>query len=391
MRLKNSKMEIKNSKLKICSRCIYDERVPQITFNEDGVCGFCEQTDRLIDQFGTGKEKGKRSFLKTVEEIKKAGKGKKYDLVVGVSGGTDSSYLLYLAKKHNLRPLAVHFDNTWNTSIASQNISKVTKALDIDLYTHVVDNKEFDDIYKSFLKAGVPELEAPTDLALAETLYRAASKFKVNYIFEGHSFVEEGITPLGNNYFDGKYIQTIHNKYGTLKMKTYPLMTFWRFLYWILFKRIKKIRPFWFIDYNKEDAKTFLKNEFDWQDYGGHHLENRTSAFLHSYFLPNKFNIDYRNNSLSAKVRRNKKTREEAWKEYNTPPYLEENIITYFKSRLELSDKEFEKIINGEKRYWKEFKTYKKRFEFLSPLFFILANANLVPTSFYLKYCSASK
>ena len=373
--------------LKICTQCIYDELVDQITFDQDGVCNYCHQVDDLIAMYGTGNSKGKTTFDSYIQEIKKAGKRKKYDVIVGVSGGTDSSFMLHLAIKEGLRPLAVHYDNTWNTSIATQNIQKITSILNIDLYTHVVDNKEADDIFKAFLNSGVPEIDASTDLALAEVMYRAASKFNVKYIFEGHSFIEEGITPLGKNYFDGKYIKGIHNKYGKIPMKTYPLMTFSRFIYWTVFKRIKKIRPFWYIDYNKEKAKEFLKKEFDWEYYGGHHLENRMTAFCHSYYYPNKFKVDYRNNTLSAEVRNKKTSREQALKAYNSPPYLEENLLEYFKKRLSLSDEEFESIMNQPLRYWYEFPTYKKRFERLRPLFFVLAKANLVPMSFYLKYC----
>ena len=373
--------------LKICSRCIYDERVEQITFDDEGVCNYCHQIDELTSMYGTGTIKGQELFENYVKKIKKAGKKKKYDLIVGVSGGTDSSYMLYLAKKYGLNPLAVHYDNTWNTSIASQNILKITKALDVDLYTYVINNKEADDIFKSFLKAGVPEIEASTDLALAETMYRVAKKFKIKYIFEGHSFIEEGITPLGKNYFDGKYIKSIHKKYGRMKMKTYPLMTFSRFIYWTLFMRIRKVRPFWYIKYDKTQAQKFLKENFDWEYYGGHHLENRMTAFFHSYYFPKKFNNDYRNNTLSAQVRNKTKSREVAWKEYNTEPHIEENLIDYFKKRMNFSDEDLKNIIDGEKKYWYQFKTYKKRFELLRPLFYILAKSNLVPMSFYLKYC----
>ncbi|MDB4609031.1 N-acetyl sugar amidotransferase [Flavobacteriaceae bacterium] len=377
--------------LKVCTRCIYDERLDQITFDKDGICNYCHQVDDLIEMYGTGNSKGKAIFEDYIKEIKNAGKRKKYDVIIGVSGGTDSSFMLHLAIQHGLRPLAVHYDNTWNTAIATQNIQKMTSALDIDLYTHVVDNREADDIYKAFLYSGVSEIEASTDLALAEVMYRAASKFNVKYIFEGHSFIEEGITPLGKNYFDGKYIKGIHKKFGKLPMKTYPLMTFSRFLYWSIFKRIRKIRPFWYIHYNKQEAKDFLSKEYGWEYYGGHHLENRMTAFCHSFYFPNKFKVDYRNNTLSAEVRNKKTTREEALKIYNTPPYLEENLLDYFKKRLSLSDKEFESIMNQPLRYWYEFPTYKKRFERLRPLFFILAKTNLVPMSFYLKYCFPTK
>ena len=381
---------IENANIKICSRCIYDERVNAITFDENGECNYCKQIKELEAQYGTGTSKGDKALESIVEDVKKAGKGKKYDCVVGVSGGTDSSYMLYLALKWGLRPLAVHYDNTWNSAIATENIRKVLSVLNVDLYTHVTDNKEADDIFKAFFTASVAEIEASTDLALAETMYRAASKYGIKYVFEGHSFITEGITPVGRNYFDGKYIKSIHKKYGKIPMKTYPLMTFSRFLYWTVFKRIKKIRPFWYIDYNKEEARSFLEKEYDWKYYGGHHLENRMTAFLHSYYMPKKFDMDFRNNTLSANVRNGKMTREEAWKEYNTEPHLEADLLEYFKKRLSLTDEEFQDIMNKPPKSWYEFPTYKKRFERLRPLFFTLTKANLVPMSFYLKYCFPS-
>jgi N-acetyl sugar amidotransferase len=372
----------------VCSRCIYDESIPSITFDEEGICNYCRMVDELKAEYHTGTSEGERHLLEIVQQIKREGKGKKYDCVIGVSGGTDSSYMVYWAVQHGLRPLAAHYDNTWNTAIATENIRKVLTKLGVDLYTHVVNNKEMDDIYRSFFLAGVPEIDAPTDLALAETLYRAASKHKIKYIFEGHSFIAEGITPLGKNYFDGKYISSIHKEFGEVKMKTFPNMPFWTFVKWTAVKRIKKIRPFWFIKYSKEDAKEFLEKEFGWQYYGGHHLENRMTAFNHSYYFPKKFHIDYRNNSLSASVRAGKLSREQALEEYyNQSPYLEPELLEYFKKRLRFSEQEFQFIMNQPPKYWFEYPTYKKRFELLRPFFYLLMKSHLVPHSFYMKYC----
>lgn len=372
----------------ICSRCIYDDSVASISFDQDGVCNYCNMIDGLVEQYKTGSAEGEATIDAIIENIKKDGKGKKYDCVIGVSGGTDSSYMVYWAIQKGLRPLAVHYDNTWNTSIATENIRKVLSKLKVDLYTHVCDNKEADDIFKAFFKAGVPEIEASTDLALSETMYRAAAKYKVKYVLEGHSFLAEGITPLGKNYFDGKYIKSIHKKYGTMKMKTYPLMTFWKFLKWTTLYRIQKIRPLWYISYTKEDAKKFLEKEFGWQYYGGHHLENRMTSFFHSIYCPQKFHVDYRNNSLAASVRTGMMSRDEALVGYyEKPPYIERDLLIYFKKRMGLSDEEYERIMAEKPHYWTEFPTYKKRFERLRPFFFILMKANLVPHSFYMKYC----
>jgi hypothetical protein len=342
----------------------------------------------LKSQYATGTPAGEAEFLKIVEQIKRDGKGKKYDCVVGVSGGTDSSYMIIKALDWGLRPLAVHYDNTWNTAIATENIRKVLGKLKVDLYTHVVDNKESDDIFKSFFLANVPEIDGPTDIALAETLYRAAAKYKVKYILEGHSFIAEGVSPLASAYVDGGYIKNIHKQFGKLPMKTFPNMDFMSFMKWILVYRIKKIRPLWYIDYSKEAARDMLEREYDWKYYGGHHLENRMTAFNHSVYFPQKFNIDQRKNSLSAAVRAGIMQREAAIKESAGPPHVEPELIEYFKKRLGISDEEYIKVMNGPKKSFRDYKTYKRRFERLRPLFFILAKANLVPMSFYIKYTS---
>jgi N-acetyl sugar amidotransferase len=379
--------KINTQSIQVCSRCIYDERVSAIEFDQDGVCNYCKLIDSLSEEYGTENSKGEQELLRIFSEIKRSGKGKKYDCAIGVSGGTDSSYMLYLAKKHGLRPLAVHYDNTWNTSIASQNIRKVLSALDIDLYTHVIDNKEADDLFRAFFFAGVAEIEAPTDLALAETIYRAAWKHGIKYVLEGHSFLTEGITPVGRNYFDGKYIKSIHKKFGSLPMRTYPLMSFARFIWWSCIARIKKIRPFWYLNYDKKEARSFLEKEFGWQYYGGHHLENRMTAFFHGIYAPRKFGMDFRNNTLAAQARLGKMTRENAWKTYNEPPVIEHSLLEYFLKRLKISRQQYDEVMQTPPKSWMDFPTYKKRFELLRPLFAVLAKANLVPMSFYLKYC----
>ncbi len=383
--------DINQVNLKICSRCIYDERVPSISFDIEGVCNYCRQVENLGNEYGTGDSKGTKLFSKIIADIKYSGRNKRYDCIVGVSGGTDSSYLVYLTKEWGLRPLAVHYDNTWNSAIATTNIYKVLDSLNIDLYTHVVANEEADDIFRAFFLSGVAEIEASTDLGYAYLLRKVAAKHSIKYIMEGHSFIEEGITPLGRNYFDGRYIKSIHQKFGRTKLKTYPLMTFTRFLASVLLHQVKFIRPFWYLKYSKEEARSFISEKFDWRYYGGHHLENRMTAFYHSVYLPQKFGSDMRNNTLAARVRNGSLSRSDAWIEYNTPPMVEKELVSYFKKRLGLSDFQYEEVMKAEPKNWTEYPTYKKHFECLSPLFYILAKANLVPMSFYLKYCFPTK
>lgn len=379
--------DIDQVELQICTRCIYDDRVPSIHFDAEGVCNYCRQVESLIEQYGTGQPKGEALFAGILEDIRRAGHGKRYDCIVGVSGGTDSSYLAHLSTEWGLRPLAVHYDNTWNSAIATMNIHRVLRGLDVDLYTHVVDNKEADDIFRAFFLSGVAEIEAATDLGYAYLLRKVAAKYSIKYVLEGHSFVEEGITPLGRNYFDGRYIQAIHQQFGRGRIDTYPLMTFSRFLRSALLGQVKFIRPLWYLKYSKEEAKAYLAEKFDWRYYGGHHLENRMTAFYHSVYLPQKFGSDMRNNTLAARVRNGTLSRAQAWAEYNTPPLIEEELVSLFKKRLNLSDEQYELVMHASPKNWTDYPTYKKRFERLRPLFYILAKANLVPMSFYLKYC----
>lgn len=379
--------------LKSCSKCIYDESIPSISFGDDGVCNYCDMIEEIEREYGTGGEKGIREFNNILSAIRSEGKGRKYDCVIGVSGGTDSSYLIHMAvKEWGLRPLAVHYDNSWNSAIATQNISKVLGKLNVDLYTHVVNNKESDDLFRSFLKAGVPELDGPTDIAAPQVLYSACAKHKIKYVIEGHSFKTEGISPLGNMYIDGKYVKSVHRMYGLLKRTpSFPNMTFYQFMKWILFYRIKKIRPLWYLDYSKEKARELLMKEYDWEYYGGHHLENRLSAFHHSYWNPKKFNLDQRNNSLGASVRSGLMSRNEALEEFSKEPHLEEDLLNYFLKRMDITEEELDEIIKSPNHSYKEFTTYKQRFERLRPLFYLLYKKNLVPKSFYIKYTSKTE
>jgi N-acetyl sugar amidotransferase len=372
---------------RICSRCIYDGSISGISFDAEGVCNYCKQVDSLTEQFGTGSEKGKKLLEGIIEDIKKAGREKKYDCIVGVSGGTDSSYVLLMTKRWGLRPLAVHYDNTWNSAIATQNIYKVTSALGVDLHTHVVNNKEVDDIKRAFLLAGVAEFDADTDIAFVQVLREAAAKNGIKYILEGHSFATEGVSPVGSNYLDGGYVADIHNRFGSILRETFPNMDFWSFLKWTIVYRQKFIRPLWYIDYSKEHARELLTRETGWSYYGGHHLENRASTFAHTIWLPQRFGTDYRNLTLAASVRRGALDRNEAIETYHQPVDADPELIAFVCKRVGFSQSAYNDVMAGPRRSWWEFKTYKKRFERLRPLFAILAKANLVPMSFYLKYC----
>lgn len=370
----------------ICSRCIYGDDVPNIKFDDEGVCNYCRQIEHLSDIYPND-ERGKVILDGIVEEIKRSGKGKKYDAIIGVSGGCDSSYLAHkMTTEYGLRLLAVHFDNTWNSRIATENINNVLEKLNIDLFTKVVDNNEFDDLLLSFMKSGVKDIESPTDIGLATTMNLAAKKYGIKYKLDGHSFRTEGSAPMGWIYMDAKYIQSVHRKFGKVKMKTFPNLWLSKQFKWMLFNRIKTIRPLYYIDYDKEAAKKLLAENYGWQWYGGHHLENRTAAFLHSYFLPKRWNIDFRIVGYAAYCRDGRMTREEALGLMDEEPLLENGLLDYFKKRLLLSNEDFEALMNLPKKKYSDYKTYKKTFERMRPFFYLMAKMELIPMSFYIKY-----
>jgi len=369
-----------------CNRCSYDDKkIPFITFNTDGVCNYCEQYERMEKEFPNGNE-GETKLNELVLKIKKDGKNKKYDVVVGFSGGCDSSYLLDLAIRKGLRPLAVHYDNTWNSKIAVENIYKITKKLNVDLYTHVVEAKEHNEIYKSFLKASVPDIDSHNDMGLETTLYLAAKKHRIKYIWQGHSFRTEGITPHGWTYIDAKYIQSVHEKNGGKKIKSIPMMWLHKWFKWMIFDKIKRIRPLYYVDYNKKEVKEYLKKKFDWEWYGGHHMENKTSYFVNNFWLPKKFGIDTRLVENAAQVRSGQITKEEASKIINEEMIYDDSITEEIKSRLELNDEVFSTLLKAPNKSFKDYKNYKKTFESLRWLFWILYKFDFVPKSFYEKY-----
>lgn len=370
----------------VCTRCIYDESVPNIVFDDDGVCNYCHQIEELSNRYPND-ERGQRALDEMAARMRTAGKGRKYDALIGVSGGCDSSYLMHLLRtKYDLRLLAVHFDNTWNSTIATENIHKVTKALDIDLHTHVVDAAEFDDLIKSFLKAGVRDVETPTDIGLATTLGLAAQKYRVRFRIDGHSFRTEGSAPMGWIYMDARYIKSVHQLHGTQQTRTFPNLWLSRQLRWILLNKLETVRPLYYLDYDKEEAKKLLTDAYNWTWYGGHHLENRSAAFFHSYLMPRRWNTDMRMIGYAAHVRDGRMSREEGLALMEDPPHLEEGLLDYYKKRLGLTDDEFEQLMNLPKAYYTDFKTYKKTFERLRPFFYAMAKANRVPWSFYMKY-----
>ncbi len=371
---------------KVCTRCISDTSIEGITFDEHGVCNYCRMHDQLAAEFPEGR-KGKVALQILIEKIKLEGKGKDYDCIVGVSGGRDSTFVLYNAVKLGLRPLATHFDNGWNSEIAVTNIKNVVRKLNVDLYTHVADWEEFKSLQLSFLRASVSDAEIPTDVAIFGTLHKVAAKEKVRYILNGHSFRTEGIVPLSWTYMDGRYINDIHRRFGGKPLKTVPNFGIWELFYYTIFRRIRVVPILNYIDYQHAEVDQLLKKELDWQYYGGHHHESYYTRFFQSYLLPQKFGIDKRLLEYSALVRSGQISREEALHGYQTKPYeFSEELVDYAVRKLDLSVEEFQEIIETPPRSFRDYSSYYPLIKSMKPFVKIASKIGLVPSLLYQKY-----
>ncbi|MCA0430157.1 MAG: N-acetyl sugar amidotransferase [Bacteroidetes bacterium] len=345
---------------KICSKGIWDESIPGIGFDEDGISNYARIQYKLMEDYPIN-ENGEQKWKVLLEQIQRKGKSGKYDCIVGVSGGTDSSYLLHLAKENNLNPLAVHLDNGFNSEIAVNNIYKLTEALNIDLKTHVVVYEEMKDILRSYMFAGLPWIDNPTDQAIFNVLYKIADKEKIKYILIGDDFRSEGKQPTEWTYSDQKQLNFVHKKFGRVKLKTYPKLSF-SSKYWLsLVKKIKMVSPFYYINYNKMEAQQLLINKYKWEYYGEHHHENLFTKWAISYWMYEKFGMDKRKITYSAQVLNKKMSREDALKIINNRPYnplkIEEEI-NYVMKKLDLTKEEYLKIWNSPNRSFKDYPSY---------------------------------
>jgi N-acetyl sugar amidotransferase len=350
-------------KYQVCTRCVMDTTDPDIAFDEDGVCRHCHAYDeRLRKDVFTGEE-GRKRLEQLVDEIKAAGMGKEYDCIIGVSGGVDSSYVAYKVKELGLRPLAVHLDNGWDSELAVKNIEQVLKKLDIDLYTHVIDWEEFKDLQLGFLKSSTPDSEIPSDHAIVSVMYQMAEKVGTKYVLVGYNAKTESHFPSAwsQGYWDWKYIKAIHKRFGKLKLKTFPHVTFWQLRKYSYTQHWIHILNY--LDYNKKEAKNLLIKELSWKDYGWKHHESIYTRFYQGYILPNKFGFDKRKAHLSSLICSGEISREEALLELQNDPYpiqMQTEDRLYLIKKFDISEEEFETIMRLPKKSFWDYPSYEK-------------------------------
>ena len=372
-----------------CSRCILDTTVKDIWFDKNNECKYCKIHNEM-ENLNPIENNSNDSLSRIIGRIIKDGKRRKYDCIAGVSGGRDSTYTLLTAKRLGLNPLAVHFDNGWNSEISVKNIKKACEKLNVDLVTVVADWEEFKDLQVSFLKAATPDADIPTDYAIYSVLFYMANKEGVKYILNGHSFRTEGTSPISWTYMDPLYVKSVHKRFGKIKkFKSFPHMTILKLQYYIWIKGIKEIRLMEHMHYNKNEIDKELTEVLGWQYYGGHHHENLYTKFFQSYYLPKKFNIDKRKTELSALIRSKQITREEALSEIETKPYqVDPNLVKYTLNKLGISENEWDNIMKSPNKTHDDYPTYLPVIRSLKWVIKITVKLKILPQILYLKYAS---
>lgn len=312
----------KNTTYRQCTKCVLDTNDdPDMTFDEQGVCNYYPQYLETAKNHLPDPAQREHLLEQKLDKIKKDGAGKEYDVVVGLSGGVDSTYVALLAKQFGLRVLGVHLDNGWNSELAVKNIESIVTKLDIDLFTYVIDWEEFRDIQMAFLRASVVDIEVVTDHAIFATLFHQAGKHNIRHILSGTNVVTETTLPPHWIWHkaDHVHIKDIHRKFGRVPMRTYPLMNWKVKRYYQQWKGIQQWSILNFVPYEKAQVKQRIIRELHWRDYGGKHYESIFTRFYQGYILPTKFGIDKRKAHLSDLIFSGQISREDALCELQKP------------------------------------------------------------------------
>ena len=375
-----------------CVRCIMDTTVPGIHFDSKGECNFCGLHDKMDRAFPLG-EAGRRKVQELAADIKRTGKGKKYDCVLGVSGGRDSSFTLwYCVTQLKLRPLAVHFNDGFGNPVAGENMVKACRKLGVEMRTITSDWRESKDLKIVFLKASTPDMEEGTDLGIATALYGVAAKEGIQRIVIGQSFRTEGIAPLSWNYLDGKYLKAVHKQFGTVPLRPWSPndpgfnLDLKEMFYYAFLRRIKTVTLLYHVDYVRADVDELLERELDWKNPGAHYFDDLYQSVIY-YLNRTKFNIDRRLFNYSALVRSGQMTRETALERTSQINSIEDQrVIDLCIKRLGLTRAEFDQIVTTPPKTFRDYPNNYSLIRLLRWPIKVLSQVSLLPESAYDKY-----
>ena len=376
---------------KICSRCIIDSGVPGAKFDENGVCSYCKIHDKLDSLYPLTEEDGSQ-FKPLIEKIKTKGRNNKYDCVVGVSGGRDSMYTLYIVKKLGLRPIAVHFNDGFGNPVAGRNMKKITAKLNIDLRTITSDWRESKDLKIAFLKSSTPDLEQATDVGIESALYSVAVKENIKYIILGYSFRTEGICPLEWNYLDGRYLKSVHKMFGTVKLRPWKpddagfTLGMAHIFYYTFVKGITAIPILNYVNYVREEAQEIITKELGWVYPGSKYYDDLYQSLM-TYMYRVKFKMERRRYFYSALIRSGQMNRENAIKKLEKPDAIEDpEVIDLCIKRLGITRAEFEGYMREAPKTFRDYPTSYSIIRLMKIPIKILSRLNVLPGIIYDKY-----
>lgn len=347
----------------VCKRCVMDTSVPDIVFNKEGICNYCsefiENGYQILNIDPLLREKNLAALIR---QIKLEGRNKRYDCIIGVSGGVDSSWALVQAVQLGLRPLAVHMDNGWNSELAQNNISNLVTTLSVDLYTHVIDWEEYRKLMQAFFDANVIDVELLYDNAMLGVNYQQAAKYGIKYILSGNNMSTEGMRmPTDWNWFkrDKKNIKAIGKKHGNVKINSFPAIGVLDTVWYEKIRGIKWVPFLDYFDYNKQRVLEVLKSNYYYKPYPFKHYESIFTRFYQGFILPEKFGVDKRRLHLSTLVISDQITREDALQAlkgiaYESFKTLEEDKL-YFKKKMGWSSERLEKYVQEPARSHMEY------------------------------------
>ncbi len=364
-----------------CERCLMDTTAEGITFDAEGVCSYCKsfliQSSHVLDKAPGDRQ---RELVALVDEIKEAGRGKRYDCIIGVSGGVDSSWALVKAVELGLRPLAVHMDNGWNSELAQNNIANLVRGLGVDLYTHVIDWDEYRQLMQAFFDADVIDVELLYDNAMLAVNYQQAARHGVRHILAGTNQSTEGM-PMPPNWnwfkFDKKNIRGIARRRGGVKLRTFPAIGTLDFIWYEFVRKARWISFLDYFEYEKAASMAELQERFGYKPYPYKHYESVFTRFYQGYILPRKFGVDKRRLHLSSLVVTGQMSREAALQDLEQIPYPSQRDLEddrrYFLKKLGWSDNQLgdylgrpevsHAIYGTEKPLWDAcFNIYRKHF-----------------------------
>lgn len=335
----------------MCTRCVMDTSDPMITFDGNGICNHCIEFFETTSRNWFPNAEGAKRLAAMVEKIKFEGKGKRYDCIIGLSGGVDSSYVALKAHEWGLRPLAMHVDAGWNSELAVSNIEKIVKHCGFELHTHVVDWAEMKDLQLAYLRAAIPNQDVPQDHAFFANLYRFAANNKIKWILTGGNLATESILPKSwqGSAMDATNLHAIHRKYGSRKLKQYKTISFLQYYFYFPFvKGLRTFQPLNYMPFNKEHAIQEMEAKLGWRSYGRKHGESIFTKYFQNHYLPVKFGYDKRHPHLSSLIVSGQMTREQALEVLAEPLYAPDELARdtgYVASKLGLSVNDFEKLL----------------------------------------------